>query len=72
MEERCKFIPMRLDYEERLNLNLLNAALGVSQYTDKVDCIISNKKQTITQQIQQLCGFISGLLLASDYSGSII
>jgi hypothetical protein len=37
ISERCKYIPLRLAYEERRMLRLVEAALNVSEYTDKVD-----------------------------------
>ena len=35
--ERSKFIPLRLTNSERKYLRLLDAALSVSEYTDKID-----------------------------------
>ncbi|CAG8613491.1 11015_t:CDS:10 [Acaulospora morrowiae] len=68
LEERSKYIPLRLNMEERKLLRLLEAALNVSEYTDKVDIIsYTSKARRIVQQIRDLCSILSGLLLASDY-----
>ena len=37
--ERAKYIPLRLTLPERKFLRLLEAALSVSEYTDKIDTI---------------------------------
>ncbi|KAF9651742.1 hypothetical protein BDM02DRAFT_3154130 [Thelephora ganbajun] len=67
--ERSKYIPMRLTIVERKYLRLLEAALSVSDYTDKVDTIGFglSKPKRIVQQIRELCAILSGLVLATDY-----
>ncbi|KAG0236150.1 hypothetical protein BGW42_004034 [Actinomortierella wolfii] len=66
--ERSKSIPMRLDLHERKMLRLLEAALNVSEYTDKVDILsYTSKSKRIIHQIKDLCAIISGLVVASDY-----
>ncbi|KAJ1926482.1 hypothetical protein IWQ60_003757 [Tieghemiomyces parasiticus] len=66
--ERAKFIPLRLTLAERKYLRLLEAALNVSEYTDRVDILsYGNKSRRMVTQIKDLCAILSGLLLASDY-----
>ncbi|KZT50877.1 hypothetical protein CALCODRAFT_504207 [Calocera cornea HHB12733] len=67
--QRAKYIPVRLTLTERKYLRLLEAALSVSEYTDRVDILSfsSSKVQRIHQQIKELCSILSGLLLAADY-----
>ena len=67
--ERAKFIPLRLTLEERKFLRLLEAALNVSEYTDKIDTIGFgySKPKRIVHQIRELCAILSGLVLAADY-----
>ncbi|CAG8595965.1 3962_t:CDS:10 [Funneliformis mosseae] len=55
IEERARYIP-------------LQAALNVSEYTDKIDIITySSKARRIVHQIKDLCSILSGLVVASDY-----
>ena len=67
--ERSKFIPMRLTLPERKFLRLLEAALSVSEYTDKIDTIGFGltKAKRIVHQIRELCAILSGLVLSADY-----
>jgi hypothetical protein len=66
--ERAKYIPLRLAVHERKYLRLLEAALHVSEYTDKIDIITySSKSKRIVAQIRELCAILSGLVLAADY-----
>jgi hypothetical protein len=43
---KLQFIPLRLTYGERKYLRLLEAALTVSEYTDKIDVYVFNKVHT--------------------------
>lgn len=67
--ERAKYIPLRLQLDERKNLRLLEAALSVSEYTDRVD-VLSWKSKTsrIHVQIKDICAILSGLMVATDYN----
>ncbi|KAL0490091.1 hypothetical protein AKO1_006746 [Acrasis kona] len=66
--KRSKYIPMRLDDEERDLLRLLEATMRVSEYTDNVDIIsYSSKAKRIVTQIIDVCSILSGLVISSDY-----
>ncbi|KAF8331275.1 uncharacterized protein EI90DRAFT_3145579 [Cantharellus anzutake] len=66
--ERSKYTPLRLTMEERKLLRLLEAALEVSEYTDRIDILTySNKPKRIVHQIKELCSILSGLVIASNY-----
>lgn len=66
--ERAKFIPLRLTFSERKYLRLLDAALQVSEYTDKIDILMyGSKMKRIVHQIREVCAILSGLVLAADY-----
>ena len=66
--ERAKYIPLRLDMDERKLLRLLEAALHVSEYTDKADVLtFRSKTQRITKQLKEICAIMCGLVVATDY-----
>ena len=66
--ERAKYVPLRLTAEERKWLRLLEAALHVSEYTDKVDIVsYKSKTQRITRQLREICAILTGLVVATDY-----
>jgi hypothetical protein len=67
--ERTRYIPVRLALGERKYLRLLDAALQVSEYTDKIDTLGFgySKAKRIVHQIRELCAILSGLVLAADY-----
>ena len=67
--ERAKYIPLRLDLKERKSLRLLEAALNVSEYTDKVDILsYHSKAKRVHAQLREICAILCGLVVASDYS----
>lgn len=66
--QRAQYIPLRLTYAERRSLRLLEAALNVSEYTDKVDIYaMSHRATRIHKQLRDICAILSGMLVASDY-----
>jgi hypothetical protein len=83
LAQRVKFIPLRLSEDERVLLRLLEGALEVSEYTDKVD--VSNdyygwtgssfynnstsasKTDIIKRELGDFFSIISGLLVANDF-----
>lgn len=66
--ERAKYIPLRLDMDERRLLRLLEACLSVSEYTDKVDILTwRSKTARVHAQIKDICAILSGLVVAQNY-----
>ncbi|TID29994.1 hypothetical protein CANINC_001506 [Pichia inconspicua] len=67
IKKKIKFIPMRLSYEERQHLKLLEAALSVSEYTDKVDIIsYTSKTKRMISQLKEMCSILAGLVVSSN------
>ncbi|EKX40524.1 hypothetical protein GUITHDRAFT_75421 [Guillardia theta CCMP2712] len=68
MRERAKYIPMRLSIKERKLLRLLEAALSVSEYVDRVDVIsFKSRSGRMVSMIKEVCSILCGLLVSSDY-----
>mmetsp|Transcript_4364 Transcript_4364/g.7676 ORF Transcript_4364/g.7676 Transcript_4364/m.7676 type:complete len:545 (-) Transcript_4364:2749-4383(-) len=75
LEERSKYIPMRLSSRERDLLGILEGALDISEYTDNVDVSSNNyfarqaigKEDTIVDEINKLGQAIAGLSVCGDY-----
>ncbi len=67
IKENSKFIPMRLTAKERKLLRLLEAALNVSEYTDKIDIYTYNSKaKKIISQLKEICSILIGLVVSCD------
>lgn len=67
-ESQLRFIPLRLTSEERGLLQILEGALYVSEYTDKVDVYhAGNKSRRMALEIQQCCAILAGLVVANNF-----
>mmetsp|Transcript_34534 Transcript_34534/g.55109 ORF Transcript_34534/g.55109 Transcript_34534/m.55109 type:complete len:544 (+) Transcript_34534:1120-2751(+) len=75
LKSRSKFIPLRLNREERRLLNIVEGALDISEYTDKVDVSANNyfarstynKEDTMSMEQEALCKKLAGLGVCNDY-----
>jgi hypothetical protein len=69
--ERAKFVPMRLTYDERKYLRLIDATVHVSRYTDHMDGIngakAANPARKMALQMKQLCAILTGMQVAHSY-----
>ena len=73
MKERAKYIPLRLTYEERKSLRMVNSAINVSDYTNTVDVEFKKKARRQHVQLQQIVGFLSGIVACTGHEeGQII
>eukprot|EP01129_Flabellula_baltica_P010423 TRINITY_DN4401_c0_g1_i1.p1 TRINITY_DN4401_c0_g1~~TRINITY_DN4401_c0_g1_i1.p1 ORF type:complete len:463 (+),score=77.49 TRINITY_DN4401_c0_g1_i1:2-1390(+) len=68
---KYRWIPMRLNEEERYHLQLIEQSLNVSEYTDEVDVIdrsfFSRKDSRIRDNLNEMFSILSGLLVAANY-----
>lgn len=68
VKARSKHIPLRLTTEERKMHRLLEAALDVSEYTDKIDVVTYvSKARRIVAQLKEICAILTGLTVAQDF-----
>ena len=68
----AQWIPVRISPQDRVYLRLLEGALEVSEYTDKVDVVRgwgwrNSKQDTIRDQISDLLQLLLGLVVAGNY-----
>ena len=66
--ERAKYIPLRLGMVQRKGLRLLQSALKVCDYTDKID-VATNRTMAkrVQAQIRDVCALLSGIVVAVNY-----
>lgn len=67
MREQTKYIPLRLTYDERKNLRLVNSAIAVSDYTNAVDIPHKNKARRHHIQLQQIVAFLTALVAGHSF-----
>lgn len=67
MSERAKYIPLRLAFEERRSLRLVEAALTVCDYTARVDQVFKTPAHREQRVLEQVTAVLEGLLLSEDY-----
>jgi len=68
--ERAKFVPMRLTYDERKYLRLIDATMHVSSYTDHMDTVGGpkvNPARKMALQMKQLCAILTGMQVSHNY-----
>jgi len=68
--ERAKFVPMRLTYDERKYMRLIDSTIHVSKYTDQLDAGKgggANVARKLAIQMRQLCAILTGIMVAHSY-----
>jgi hypothetical protein len=68
LEREAAHVPLRLTEEERALFNLLDAALNVSEYTDKVDVLsYRSPVKRVVHELNDMLSVLSGMMVASDF-----
>jgi hypothetical protein len=70
LRDRARFIPLRLSFEERKYMRLLESALRATDYTTKVDTqrLLNNESRRLAVQLKEISAFLSGLVFVRNYS----
>ncbi|CAD7949457.1 unnamed protein product [Amoebophrya sp. A25] len=65
----CKQAPLRMNDGERQTWKILECALQVSEYTDKIDVLglARSKLDMIHSEILRLCNIIAGMIVSHSY-----
>jgi hypothetical protein len=75
---RAPFIPLRLTAKERALLTVIEGALDVSEYTDKVDVSSNNyfartaynKDECVLEELEELVRLTVGLMVSHDHKST--
>lgn len=68
IERIARVTPLRLSYDERVFLRLLESTLEVSEYTNKVDVLDRRSPASrMAHEIKHICAILSGLVVAQHY-----
>jgi len=68
LEDRCKYIPLRLTLPERKYMRLVKNTMDVSEYTDRIDIMSwRNKTRKIHKELTEICSILSGFVVACNY-----
>ncbi len=66
LHARSRYIPVRLNEEERRLLRILEDALTVSEYTDKVDVFNSDRYKIMYRELVSMLSTLAGLATAAN------
>lgn len=67
IKNQAKYIPLRLTSEERQLFKLLDSALNVSDYTNKIDIFsYTSKSKRIISQLKEICSILLGLVISKN------
>jgi len=68
MRDRAKSIPLRLSFEQRKTLHLVQATLTACDYTARVDRHFKSLPHREQAQLKQITGVLQALVLSEDYA----